>query len=154
MKLLLALGNEMKTDDGIGIALLEQVRDRLPGWTCLTLVQPGPELFCHWATATTVWVIDALDAGWEPGQAGQMDLLQGVEAARFASQAHGFGLAEALALARALGQLPPVLRLFGVQGQSFATGWGLSRQIQGLLPQLASDLLLAIQTHEPPTPRQ
>lgn len=145
MKLLLAWGNEMKTDDGVALALLAQVQPQLPGWICQALPQPGPDLHLHWAGCNEAWLVDAVAAGLPPGHSLICDLLQPWPLELGFASAHGFGLGQALALARELGQLPPRLRLFGVQGASFAPGWGLSSQIQAQLPQLASDLLLALQ---------
>jgi hydrogenase maturation protease len=43
---------------------------------------------------------------------------------------HRFGLAEAVETARALGLLPGSLRVFGIEGQDFGAGIGLSPAVE------------------------
>ncbi len=47
---------------------------------------------------------------------------------RSPASSHGWGLAEAIELARALNQLPPRLIVYGIEGKSFDLGLGLSRE--------------------------
>jgi hydrogenase maturation protease len=48
---------------------------------------------------------------------------------------HVFGVVEAIELARALRQLPPVLVVYGVEGATFETGADLSTAVAAAVPQ-------------------
>jgi hydrogenase maturation protease len=64
---------------------------------------------------------------------------------------HAFGVAEAIELARALRQLPPVLVVYGVEGATFETGAGLSTVVAAAVPQAVARVrqeLLVLTTGE------
>jgi hydrogenase maturation protease len=53
---------------------------------------------------------------------------------------HVFGVAEAIELARALRQLPPVLVVYGVEGATFEMGAGLSAAVAAVVPQVVAQV--------------
>jgi hydrogenase maturation protease len=53
---------------------------------------------------------------------------------------HAFGVAEAIELARALGQLPPALVVYGVEGATFEAGAGLSAAVAAAVPQVVAQV--------------
>ena len=57
---------------------------------------------------------------------------------------HGFGVAEAVELARSLNQLPPQLIIYGIEGKNFADGFGLSPEVEGAAAQVVRRVLLEI----------
>ncbi|MCW8993739.1 MAG: hydrogenase maturation protease [Gammaproteobacteria bacterium] len=116
-----------------------------PHW--LALERPGLHLLEAWQGAATVVLIDTLlspDAT-EPVQRIELDaLLQQTTGV----SSHDIGVAEALAMARILGQLPPRLLLYGiavVDGQSTnAENW-----LQPLQQMLQEDLHGAVTFRSP-----
>jgi hydrogenase maturation protease len=50
--------------------------------------------------------------------------------ADFHYSTHAFSVAEAVELARALGELPPKLVLYGIEGKNFDCGIGLSSEVE------------------------
>lgn len=76
------------------------------------LDRPGAALLSHLAGARGVVLIDAL-AGGEPGRSRELTLPE--LAHHCGASSHGFGVADALALAEALGEGPAQLRLFGIE---------------------------------------
>ncbi len=49
---------------------------------------------------------------------------------------HAFGVADAIEMARELHQLPPVTILYGIEGEAFDPGVGLSDSVLKSLPRL------------------
>ena len=80
----------------------------------LTLDRPGPALLDHLQPDAQVILIDAMDAGLPAGTLRELVLDDLLTQARPPSS-HDLGLAEALALAKALGALPMQMHLIGIQ---------------------------------------
>ncbi|HEX2522283.1 MAG TPA: hydrogenase maturation protease, partial [Terriglobia bacterium] len=53
---------------------------------------------------------------------------------------HGFGVAEAVALAQSLNQLPHRIVIFGIEGKNFAVGAPLSPEVEAALNTLAEHI--------------
>ena len=81
----------------------------------LALDRPGPRLIEHMRGAHTVILVDAVKSGATPGTLHQLEghALDGLVAHHTSS--HGFGLAETLALAEKMGELPPRLKFVGLE---------------------------------------
>lgn len=91
--------------------------------------------------ARAVILLDAVAMGATPGTLRRFSAgdLAGLAAAAPGLSLHGGGLAEVLALARELGQLPPLV-LFGVEPARVELGLGLSPAVAAAL----ADLLAAV----------
>ena len=50
---------------------------------------------------------------------------------------HGLGLGEAIELARAMGELPSRIVVYGIEGRDFARGRGLSREVEAALEEVS-----------------
>ena len=83
------------------------------------------------AGAETVWLADAISSGAAAGTVRRLDATA-AELPRelFRTSTHHLGLAEAVELARALGQLPAQLVVYGVEGSSFEIGEQLTPDVQ------------------------
>jgi hydrogenase maturation protease len=81
----------------------------------LALDRPGPRLIEHMRGASTVILVDAVKSGAAPGTLYRLEgrTLDGLVAHHTSS--HGFGLAETLALADRMGELPPHLKFIGLE---------------------------------------
>ena len=83
-----------------------------------------------WQGAKIVYLFDAVLSGAEAATIHRLDArLQPVSAKFFHCSTHGFGVAEAVELARSLNQLPPKLIIYGIEGKNFAAGIGLSPEV-------------------------
>jgi len=109
--------------------------------TFAVLDRPGALLLAHWHDADCVIVVDAVRSGAPPGthhrlEAGEWAVTESVSS-------HGFGLASALELARALDDLPPHLVLHGIEIDPSNTGFSLSepvlRALSGLVRAIARE---------------
>lgn len=111
------MGNPLRGDDGLGPALAARVGGRV--------VEPT-RLAEALADLDAAVVVD-LVAGLEPGEVRvwpadvALERLAGGE-----SGSHGFGLLQGLALARALGWLPPTCWVVGLGGRGVGLGDPLS----------------------------
>ena len=81
----------------------------------LALDRPGPRLIEHMRGADTVILVDAVKSGAAPGTLHRLEghALDGLVAHQTSS--HGFGLAETLALADRMGELPTHLKFLGLE---------------------------------------
>jgi hydrogenase maturation protease len=143
---ILALGNPLRGDDGVGAAVLEHLsRGALPNTVALLDGgTSGLELVLLLNAYQHVVIIDAAAMGEPPGTWRRFSLaevrLQAQDMA-LRGTLHYAGLAEALLLGEALNMLPPQITIFGVQPA--ATDWeiGLSDAVQAAVPSLSTAIL-------------
>ena len=142
--LVLGLGNPLRGDDGIGPRVVEElIRRELPeGATALDAGTGGLDLLQVLEGWERAIIIDAADVGREPGQFARFT----PDEARFvssedATSLHNAGLAEVLALAKAIGQSLPELVIFGVQPEKIGWGEGVSPAVEAALADLVDAVL-------------
>ncbi|MGQ9889395.1 MAG: carbamoyltransferase HypF [Aggregatilineales bacterium] len=118
------IGNALRGDDAAGLLAAAAVRAAgLPGVTVVESAGDGAALLDLFADADAVYLLDAAQAGGPPGTIHRVDALaQPLPRGLFAASSHLFGAAEAVEMARALGQLPPYLVVYGVEAADFALG--------------------------------
>lgn len=142
--LVIGIGHPFRGDDGVGPAVAEAVAAlNLPGIATLSHHGEGADLMERWQDHDLVIVVDAMVSGADPGTITQWDAhSQTLPAAVFPKGSHVFGLAEAVAMARLLGRLPPRLIVIGIEGAEFRMGAPLSpavaRSARALPPMIAS----------------
>ena len=128
--LVVGVGNEWRGDDGAGLVVARALREARPDLRVIELGGDPVDLLDALATAEIALIVDATRTGGEPGMvrrlcptdAGLADTLPH-------TSSHVLGLADTLALARALDRLPPTVLVYGIEGQSFARGTGLSTRV-------------------------
>jgi hydrogenase maturation protease len=129
---IIGVGNEHRHDDGAGIAVARRLRERFP--TGITVLEEGRDvasLIESWKDASRVWLVDAARSGARAGTIHRLDVLATpVPAGFFRCSTHRFGVAEAVELARLLDQLPAQLIVYGIEGENFDTGVGLSSAVE------------------------
>jgi len=128
--LVIGIGNDDRHDDAAGLATARLLRSGADAGRALPRVLElggeATELIEAWGGETTVIVADAMVSGAAPGTVRRFDAArEPLPAAPTATSTHGLGLAEAVALARALGRLPARLVLVGIEGADFSPGRGL-----------------------------
>ena len=139
--LIAALGNPLRGDDGLGAALLEELRRRGLGRRArlFDLGAGGVDLLLELEGADALILLDAVASDDEPGT---LCVLEGEEIFRYAeargASSHQPSLASTLRLARELGLLPSRIAVAGVAASHFDFGEGLSPAVAGALPQAAS----------------
>lgn len=138
--LVLGIGNELFTDEGLGIVAAEQLAAlQLPGVEVLDGGTLGLDLLPEIADRQSVLVLDAMAArGHLPGD---VLVLHGAEvpAARdLLLSAHQIGVAEALATAELAGVAPARIAAAGMVPADLATGVGLSSTTSAALGTLVT----------------
>ncbi len=130
--LIIGIGNEYRSDDAVGLIVARRLKDRAhEGVAILEQSGEGTALMETWRRAKNVVVIDAARTAAKAGAVYRFDAHDERLPARFFNYStHAFGLAEAIELARAMNQLPAKLVVYGVEGKNFASGVGLSREVE------------------------
>ena len=147
-------GNPLRGDDGVGIAAVRLLRERLrqqdesarqPDWR-LELVEadgPGLALLDLLVGAAVALIVDAIATGAPPGTIHRLD---GAALAAANGQqrlsSHHAGLATALALGRALfpEQWPSIVAIWGIEPASVRLGDPLSPPVAAALAKLVAHL--------------
>jgi hydrogenase maturation protease len=142
--LVLALGNPLRGDDGVGAAVVAWL-EKQPADEAVTLVDggtPGLETALLLQDCRRAIIVDAAEMGLAPGgwrrfEPDEASLGEG----DLRSTLHSAGLAEALTLGAALGILPDKMSIYGIQPE--AIGWepGLSAAVEAAVPAVAAAIL-------------
>jgi hydrogenase maturation protease len=127
-RIIIGIGNPDRGDDGAGRAAARRLCGVLPQG--VVVVEHDGEttgLLAELDGAATAYLVDACVSGAPAGTVYRYDVAktQLSHVARGASS-HGLGLAEAVELARILGQLPPSCIVYAIEGETFAFGTVLS----------------------------
>jgi hydrogenase maturation protease len=81
-----------------------------------------------------VILIDAVSSGGRPGSIYRFDAhKQPLPSRFFHYSTHAFGVAEAVELAKTLGQLPQSLIVYGIEGKCFDVGVGLTGEVENAI---------------------
>ena len=130
--LIIGLGNQYRCDDAVGLVVARHLKEAAPAHVrVLEESGEGTALIELWKGAETVILIDAVHSGAKPGTVRRFDAHgQPIPTRFFHYSTHAFGVAEAIELARVLGQLPPRLFVYGIEGKTFEAGLGLSPEVE------------------------
>jgi hydrogenase maturation protease len=140
--LVIGVGNVYRGDDGAGPAVIALLRaEGLPGARLLECDGDCSALLDAWHGAGAVVLIDAVSSGARPGTIYRFDALARTLPREVSFQStHAFGVAEALALGRTLGQLPANLIIYAIEGKTFTTGTGLSGEVEPAVQEVAQQV--------------
>ncbi|KVQ42530.1 hydrogenase maturation protease [Burkholderia cepacia] len=120
----IGVGNPDRGDDGIGCLVAKRLAGRLPADVSL-LTRGGDvmDIGDDMADIDALVCIDAAAPTGSPGQISRIDLAGQTlgQGTSFASS-HGLGLADAIALAEALGTAPRDIVIYAIEGASFGPG--------------------------------
>jgi len=132
----------MRRDDGVGPAVVEHLDARHSPTNDVDLVILDGEptrVIQEWDQRQLVVVIDAVFAGSTPGTVHRIEFgTDPVPPQGAAPSSHATGLAEAIALARALERLPSGLVLLGVEPRDVSLGLGLSPEVEAVVSSVAT----------------
>jgi hydrogenase maturation protease len=136
---IIGVGSPVAGDD-LGWAAIEALKDAGLDRVAelLLLDRPGPALVDHFQGRNRVILIDAMEAGLAPGSVRALALEELIVSAH-PSSSHGLGLAEALALARALDCIPKHLHVIGIE-----TGPSLDGETRSIAIRQVVQLIQAI----------
>ena len=130
--LIIGLGNDYRSDDAVGrVVARKLVAESLDGVRILEESGEGAASMDAWRGADFVILIDAVHSGAKPGTIYRIDAhVEEIPRSFFHYSTHAFSVAEGVELARSLGELPPRLVIYGIEGKNFESGIGLSPEIE------------------------
>jgi len=146
--IIIGVGNTYRGDDALVIVVARQLSGRVPDDVAVHEnfgeVAGMMELF---EGAESVILVDAVSSGSEAGKVLRFDASrEEIPADCFRYSTHAFSIPEAVGLARALGQLPRNVIIYGIEGKQFETGEGLSPEVEKALPELMEKITAEIET--------
>jgi hydrogenase maturation protease len=139
---LIGIGNRFRRDDAAGLEVVRRLRLAHPPGVILIEQEGEPgSLIESWSSADEALVIDGVSSGSTPGKVHRFDVTDApLPAEVFNPSTHAMGLPEAVELARELDRLPGRLIVYGIEGESFEAGEGLTEPVQKTVEKLVLDL--------------
>jgi hydrogenase maturation protease len=138
--LVIGVGTLDGGDDAAGRLVAQGLRGH-PGIAVAESAGIAADILMHFDGHDRVLVVDACRSGAEPGTVLRLDgHRDALPALLSPTSSHGMGVAEAVALARALGLLPPSLAIWAVEGASFTLGAGLHPAVGAAIPALIAQI--------------
>lgn len=136
----IGIGNDDRCDDGAGRAVVRRLRGRLPAHAELAeLDGEATSLLAMLDGADAAILIDACLSDCVPGTVQRFDAARApLPSARFNLSTHGLGLAEAIELARSLGQLPASCVVYAIEADSLEQGRTLSAAVAAAVDTVAA----------------
>ena len=127
--LVIGAGNELRRDDAAGLETARRCAD-VPGVEVREARGDMTSLADLWDATDRVVVVDAARSGAAPGSVHRFDATSVPLPAAFGrGSTHALGVADAVELARALGRLPARLIVYGIEGEDFSAGEGMSEAV-------------------------
>ena len=140
--LCIGVGNRYRRDDGAGPAVVETL-DGVAGGAlrAVTASGEGAGLIELMRGEDEVLLFDAVSSAEPPGTIHRFDAAhEPIPRGLFAYSSHAFSVAEAIELARVLGELPPRLVLYGIVGADFSAGEGLTTPVASAVEAVAREV--------------
>jgi len=135
-RIVIGIGNPERGDDAVGRAVVRRlVVQGLPEIEIAECSGEAAELLELLGRADAAFLVDAGRFEAAPGTLRRLDARQAsVPLAVGGTSSHGFGLAAAIELARALARLPPCCLVYLVQGARYDLGAALSPAVKAAVP--------------------
>ncbi len=130
--LVIGIGNRYRRDDGVGPAVIDELRTLNSTTTLLDLLESDGEptrILDLWEGADRVVVIDAMRSGAPPGTIRHIDAWTDRLPDTATASTHAAGVGHAVELGRVLDRLPRKLSVICVEGSDFSEGPGLSTAV-------------------------
>jgi hydrogenase maturation protease len=139
--LVIGVGNEWRSDDAAGLVVARRLAALEPTLRVAAHGGEPVDLIHEWTGEDEVILVDAVDSGAAPGTIHRFDAAEpGLASGPSRGSTHALGVAEAIALGRALGRLPGRLLLFGIEGGRFEAGASLSPEVERAAEELVQEL--------------
>ena len=154
--LVVGVGNDDRGDDGAGPRTARLLAgawsgEPPPGVRVVAWTGDPMGLMDLWAGVDRLVLIDAVVSGAAAGTCRRY----GGDApfrADAGTSSHGFGLAEVLALARALDTAPATVEVWGIEGVAFEAGAGMTPEVAEAVRTLAAELRQQLEGGAPKAP--
>ncbi|MDD4890037.1 MAG: HyaD/HybD family hydrogenase maturation endopeptidase [Phycisphaerae bacterium] len=148
-RLILGIGNIILRDEGVGVRIIERMRDSHvalpPNVEIVDGGTSGADLIDVIADREKVVVIDAVQLDAEPGTVVRFTGDDLVAEAVVPISLHQFGLVDTLMMASKLNCLPKQTIVFGIKPKDIRPGLDLSPEIEALVPKVIELALAEVQ---------
>jgi hydrogenase maturation protease len=151
--LVIGVGNPGRGDDAVGHLVACLLRSRIPANVrVVEHLGEATTLLRGLESADHAWLVDAAQSGAPPGTIHRIDCAAtDALVPRGSVSSHGFGVAEAIALARVLGTLPPHCVVYAIEAAQFTPGAAPSPAVTHAAHQVAERILAELPTRLPPS---
>jgi len=152
--LVIGVGNDYRHDDAVGLIVARRLKGHVAdNVTVLEESGEGTALMAAWQGADVVILVDALHSRASPGTVRRLEAsaLTGHEHL-FRVSTHAISVADAIELAGAMGMLPPQLIIYGIEGEDFEAGVGLSPAVERAARQVVEAVLEEVTGNIPSAP--
>ncbi len=141
--LLVGVGNEYRSDDGIGLMVARAIKEKQhPSVIVKEESGEGAALMESWQGFQNVMIVDAVSSGALPGTIFRIEANKGTVPIKFFHYStHAFSVAEAIELARTMNVLPSKLIVYGIEGKNFAAGTTISTNVQKAAKQVVKQIV-------------
>ncbi|WP_042300826.1 hydrogenase maturation protease [Paraburkholderia kururiensis] len=143
----IGIGNADRGDDGVGALVAAALAGRLPADVSL-LTRGGDmmNLGDDMGGIDALICIDAAAPMGEPGRIRRLDLAaQALPREMPFASSHAFGLADAIALAEALGVAPKDIVVFAIEGACFDVGSPVTPAVAAAVPEATSQVIAEVE---------
>ena len=129
--IVVGLGNDFRSDDGAGLAVLRLLGSRnISGVHLVELRDDLTRLLDHFQDVTCAYIIDAVQSGSPPGTIHRIEATgEHFSQENLPRSTHGLSLSHLLELARLQGEIPKKLVIYGVEGERFGYGNTMTRAV-------------------------
>ena len=130
--LVIGIGNEYRSDDGVGILVVRKLRKlNLSNIEIAEEPGDGARIIELWKEQKSVILVDAAQSGSEPGTIYRFEVSKNkIPAKLFKYSSHNFSVPQALEIAKSLNQLPKRVVIYGVEGKEFSDGTDMSPAVK------------------------
>ena len=138
--LLIGVGNPDRGDDAVGRRVAQALAGELSeDIEVLQLSGEASEVVSQLQGAEAAILVDASSSGAPAGSVQRFDAVaEPLPGELFAVSTHGVGVADAIELARALGDLPAVCVVYAIEGKCFDPGEPVSAPVAAAVPKVAA----------------
>jgi hydrogenase maturation protease len=144
----IGVGNEWRGDDAAGLQVARRLRqENLSRVEIAESPGTAGAIQAAWEDTARVIVVDAVVSGGTPGTIYRFDAHDPSVnfPVSWSASSHGWGLSEALALGKVFQNFPPCLIIYGIEGENFTIGEGVSPAVAAAIPEAARRINLEIQ---------
>lgn len=130
--LIIGVGSPYRCDDSVGLFIIKSLENiQSKQVHLLERSGEGSNLMDAWKNYDYVFLIDAVQSGKPPGTIHRIDAKEEkVPTKFFHYSTHAFGVAEAVEMARTLGELPENLFIYGIEGKNYNMGNDMSPEVK------------------------
>lgn len=141
--IVIGVGNPFRGDDGVGWAIIDALEGKVSKNVDLRKIRGELGDFLeYFENYPAVYLIDACVGDSPVGSWQRIDALRdplGLE--RTQTSTHGFGISQAVSMAKALNQLPSKLIIYGINGDRYNLSNELSPPVEKAIEEVIPELL-------------